>query len=70
MTAIWPAGPPKVCSEMANQALVASRSGMTSREVPVEADMPAPNRVAGAKSSGALDYALRRSQPPPADLPR
>ena len=31
MTAIWPAGPPKVCSEMANQVLVASDSGMTSR---------------------------------------
>jgi hypothetical protein len=30
MTAICPAGPPKVCSEMANQVLVASDSGMTS----------------------------------------
>ena len=31
MTAICPAGPPKVWSEIANQALVASRSGTTSR---------------------------------------
>ncbi len=30
MTAIWPAGPPKVCSEMANQARTASRNGTTS----------------------------------------
>src|SRR5680860_1469432 len=34
MTAIWPAGPPKVCSEMANQTLVASRNAMTSRSGP------------------------------------
>ena len=27
MTAIWPAGPPKVCREIANQARVASESG-------------------------------------------
>ena len=32
MTAICPAGPPKVCREMANHALVASRSGITSWE--------------------------------------
>ena len=32
MTAIWPAGPPKVWSEMANQARAASRSGITSWE--------------------------------------
>ena len=70
MTAIWPAGPPKVCSEMANQALAASRNGMTSPEVPVGADMAAPNRVADPQSSGALDYAVRQSQPPPDDLPR
>jgi hypothetical protein len=30
MTAIWPAGPPKVCREMVNQARTASRNGMTS----------------------------------------
>ena len=30
MTAIWPAGPPKVCSEIANQARTASRNGTTS----------------------------------------
>src|SRR3954469_1662229 len=28
MTAIWPAGPPKVCSEMANQVRTAVRKGM------------------------------------------
>ena len=32
MTAICPAGPPKVCSEMANQARAASRSEITSWE--------------------------------------
>src|SRR3712207_3676082 len=34
MTAIWPAGPPKVCREMANQVRVASRSGSTSPRRP------------------------------------
>src|SRR5688572_13409455 len=31
MTAIWPAGPPNVCSEMANHARTAVRNGMASR---------------------------------------
>jgi len=29
MTAIWPAGPPKVCSEMRNHARTAVRKGTT-----------------------------------------
>jgi hypothetical protein len=28
MTAIWPAGPPKVCSEMPNQVRTAVRNGI------------------------------------------
>src|SRR4051794_19721198 len=45
MTAIWPAGPPKVWSEIANQARVASHKGSTSsgsaREV-VHGVLPGP----------------------------
>src|SRR5688500_5809567 len=33
ITAIWPAGPPKVCSEMANQVRTAVRNGMTGSAV-------------------------------------
>ena len=29
MTAIWPAGPPNVCNEMANQVRTAVRKGIT-----------------------------------------
>ena len=33
MTAIWPAGPPNVCSEMANQARTAVRNGIAGSDV-------------------------------------
>src|SRR5689334_8626845 len=54
MTAIWPAGPPKVCSEIWNHALVASPRGITSppvgwvtRSGPVMEDLLAPSASAG-----------------------
>ena len=45
MTAICPAGPPKVCREMANQARAAERNGTTSAEAGAGAG------VAGANGS-------------------
>jgi hypothetical protein len=35
MTAIWPAGPPKVCRDIANQVRTAVRKGTMSRPLSV-----------------------------------
>ena len=43
MTAIWPAGPPNVCSEMANQVRTASPKGTRSSD----------RRAAGCVLTGA-----------------
>jgi len=54
MIAIWPAGPPKVCNEIANQTRVASRRGMTSPAAGRIARVDAASSGVGGCSSGVV----------------
>ena len=70
ITAIWPAGPPKVCSEIRNHARVASRSGTTCAGVAHGHIMPAnvlfalTRPVAGCVA--CLEPTSPGTRPPPA----
>src|SRR5687767_2894266 len=58
MTAIWPAGPPKVCREMANHARTAVRKGTTSagsrRSVSLVTGTPGSGRLAAEQGAATV----------------
>src|SRR5688500_17769104 len=58
MTAIWPAGPPKVCSEVANQARTAGPNGMAAagsrRSVSLVTGTPGSGRLTAEQRAAAV----------------